>query len=684
MSIVNRIDLPSNPSDDARIMATQADREAEQLQRAQAEISSGHFERALATVETILQDDPNNVDALYMKAVCKRYQRRHDEAFFALEELKSVRPDFGRAFQEEGHNHRELGNLDQALSAFQRASRANPALEASWRAQADLLKNAGRHDEAQQCTKQAERLSALPRELFAVTNFIHEGKFLKAENICRRYLVKNPHHVEAMRLLADIGTRLNLLDDAEFLLESACEFEPENVQVHLDYIQVLRKRQKFQKALQQAEKLHARDPDNPLFQSHLAIEALQTGDFDRALSLFDLVLAQLPDDPATLVSRGHALKTYGRTSDAIESYRRAYQVHKGHGDAFYGLANLKIYQFTDEEVDEMKSLMSQRELSYQDQFHILFALGKAMEDRGAYDEAFNFYEKGNALKRLKSRYDANQMSKELDAQKVHCTEKLFRRHAGAGYDAPDPIFIVGLPRAGSTLLEQILASHSQVDGTLELPNVLALTQGLRGRQQMAGQSGYPKNLIDLPSDKFAQMGQTYINETRIHRQGAPYFIDKMPNNFRHIGLIALMLPNAKIIDARRAPMDCCFSGFKQLFAEGQEFTYGLNEVGQYYRDYVDLMNHWDEVLPGKVLRVHHEDVLDDFEAQVQRILEYCGLSFESGCLEFHQTNRSVRTASSEQVRQPLNRSGMDQWRPFETHLSPLRDALGHALKTYRS
>ena len=266
------------------------------------------------------------------------------------------------------------------------------------------------------------------------------------------------------------------------------------------------------------------------------------------------------------------------------------------------------------------------------------------------------------------------MSAELARQRETCTAELFANKAGAGHDAPDPIFILGLPRAGSTLLEQILASHSQIDGTLELPNILALAHCLRGRK--AGQSRYPEILHDLSGEQLAAFGAKFIEDTRVHRSGAPFFIDKMPNNFRHIGLIQLILPNARIIDARRAPMDCCFSGFKQLFAEGQEFTYGLTEVGRYYADYVDLMAHWDSVLPGKVLRVQHEDVLDDLEGQTRRMLDYLELPFEQACLDFHQTRRAVRTASSEQVRQPINRSGQDAWKPYAPWLGPLREALG--------
>ena len=324
----------------------------------------------------------------------------------------------------------------------------------------------------------------------------------------------------------------------------------------------------------------------------------------------------------------------------------------------------------------MREQVARPDIAFMDRVHLAFALGKAYEDRGEYEESFRFYDSGNALKRQQTRYDADKMSAELKAQAEWCTPELFARHAGGGCKAPDPIFILGLPRAGSTLLEQILASHSQIDGTLELPNILALAHRLRGRQ--AGQSLYPKVLHELTREQLEAMGRDYIENTRIHRQGAPFFIDKMPNNFRHIGLIHLILPNAKIIDARRAPLDCCFSCFKQLFAEGQEFTYGLTEIGRYYTDYVELMRHWDRVLPGKVLRVNHEDVLEDLEGQVRRMLGFLGLPFEDACLDFHHTERAVRTASSEQVRRPINRSGVDAWKPYDTWLGPLHDALARS------
>ncbi|NVE93454.1 tetratricopeptide repeat-containing sulfotransferase family protein [Altererythrobacter lutimaris] len=649
----------------------------EQLKAAQSALQSGNFAAGLAQAETVLADDPRDGEALYMAAVASRYLKSFDAASSHLAALHAVTPEYGRAWQEEGHLALAQGDPARALDAFTRATRFNPALAASWREQARLAEQAGHASEAAAAKAQFERVSALPRELLAVTNHLHEGRLLRAEEICRHFLRANPKNVEGMRLLARIGVELGILDDAEFLLESAVTFEPDNIQLRLDYIDVLRRRQRFDEARGQAEELHQRDPENPLFQSRLAIESMQTSDFDRAFELFDAVLAKLPHDPATHTSKGHALKTVGRSDDAIASYRSAINAKPDHGDAHYALANLKTYQFDDAEIDAMRAQIERPDLAFMDRVHLSFALGKALEDRKDYEASFGFYEQGNALKRAQTRYSAEAMTRELAAQKEACTSELFAKHEGAGHDALDPIFILGLPRAGSTLLEQILASHSQVDGTLELPNILALAHRLRGRK--AGASRYPEILHELTAEQLAKFGEQFIEETRIHRQDAPFFIDKMPNNFRHIGLIHLILPNAKIIDARRAPMDCCFSGFKQLFAEGQEFTYGLHEVGRYYADYVDLMDHWDTVLPGKVLHVQHEDVLDDVEGQTRRILDYLGLPFEKACLEFHKTDRAVRTASSEQVRQPLNRKGQDAWKPFEPWLDPLKQALGGQL-----
>lgn len=651
-------------------MAPREDR----LKAAQSALRSGNFAKGLSLAESLLAEQVDDGEALYIAAVASRYLEQLDSAVDYLARLHAAMPEYGRAWQEQGHLALARGDGPAALDAFARATRFNPALAASWREQARLLGEAGRIDEAAAATGQYERISELPRELLAVTNHLYEGRLFRAEEICRHFLRSHPRNVEGMRLLARIGVELGVLEDADFLLESAVAFEPDNIQLRLDHIDVLRRRQKFERAYEEARALHRRDPENPLFQSRLAIEAMQTGDYERAFELFDAVLEKLPQDPATLTSRGHALKTFGRQEEAIASYRAAFAAKPDHGDAYYALANLKTYRFTDPELEKMQAQARRADLAFMDRVHLSFALAKALEDRGEYEDSFGHYETGNALKQAQTRYSADAMSAELARQKEVCTPDLFEKHAGSGHPAPDPIFILGLPRAGSTLLEQILASHSQVDGTLELPNILALAHRLRGRK--IGQSRYPEILHDLEPAQLAAFGNKFIEDTRVHRQGAPFFIDKMPNNFRHIGLIHLILPNAKIIDARRDPMDCCFSGFKQLFAEGQEFTYGLTEIGRYYADYVDLMDHWDDVLPGRVLRVRHEDVLDDLEGQTRRMLDYLDLPFEQACLDFHQSKRAVRTASSEQVRQPINRSGQNAWKPFEPWLGPLKQALG--------
>ncbi|SHN60459.1 tetratricopeptide repeat-containing sulfotransferase family protein [Erythrobacter sanguineus] len=649
-----------------------------QLKSAQDAVQAGRFADGLALAGALLDEAPEDGEALYLAAVAARYLKDFVAAEAYLGRLHAAMPEYGRAWQEAGHLALAQGREAAALAAFQRATRFNPALEASWREQARLFAATGRGDEANLAAFQQQRLAQLPRELVAVTHHLAEGRLLRAEEICRHYLRSHPardaNHVEGMRLLARIGIEFGVLEEAEFLLESALAFRPDDVQLRLDFIDALRRRQNFAKAREQAETLYQRDPGSPVFQSRLAIESMAVGDYARGLDLFDKVLEKLPTDPANLTSKGHALKTTGASAEAIASYRAAIAAKPDHGDAWYALANLKTYRFSDDELVRMQAQAARSDLAFMDRVHLAFALGKAHEDRGEYAASFAAYEEGNRLKRAQTRYSADAMSAELARQQEACTPDLFEKHQGAGHDAPDPIFILGLPRAGSTLLEQILASHSQVDGTLELPDILALAHRLRGRR--VGENLYPQVLHDLTADQLAGFGRDFIANTRIHRADAPFFIDKMPNNFRHIGLIHLILPNARIIDARRDPMDCCFSGFKQLFAEGQEFTYGLNEVGRYYADYVRLMAHWDAVLPGKVLRVTHEDVLDDLEGQTRRMLNFLGLPFEAACLDFHKTDRAVRTASSEQVRQPINRKGQDAWKPFEPWLGELKAALG--------
>jgi len=380
---------------------------------------------------------------------------------------------------------------------------------------------------------------------------------------------------------------------------------------------------------------------------------------------------------------GHALKTVGRTPEAIEAYRAAAAARPNFGDAYWSLANLKSYRFTDEELARMAEQEAAATTNLEDRWHLCFALGKALEDRGEASEAWRYYARGNALKRSAASYAPEVFETNTREQTRVCTPDFFRARAGWGDPRPDPIFILGLPRAGSTLLEQILASHSQVEGTQELADIQRVVLELQGRGVDLDAPRYPGVLRDMTREDFLRLGEAYLADTQVYRTGKLFFIDKMPNNFRHIGLIHLMLPNAKIIDARREPMACCFSNLKQLFAQGQEFTYGPEDIARYYRTYLELMRHWDQALPGRVLRVQHEDVVADLEGSVRRMLDYCGLPFEQACIEFHKTERSVRTPSSEQVRQPIFRDSLDQWTKFEPWLGPLKHALGDAVERYR-
>ncbi|WP_288128907.1 tetratricopeptide repeat-containing sulfotransferase family protein [Microbulbifer sp.] len=642
---------------------------------------SGARDQALA----LLEEQPEDTELLYLLAASQRYLGEHAAAQQTLETLLTVDSENARGHQERGHNAAQLQDTDTALAAYRRATELNPALHASWRGLALTLRAQDDSEAAEHALRQFQHLQKLPPELLSAASLLYERKLHKAEQLCRTFLQKHRHHPEGMRLLAVIGAELGILDDADFLLESCLALYPDFHQARFDYIGVLRKRQKFAVALEQAriltdqlkEQQGARQAEI-LF----ATQSAMVGDYDTALATYDRIASEAPELHGVHLQRGHVLKTIGDADAANRAYHDACRAKPDFGDAYWSLANMKTYRFEDAEITRMRELEAAPSTARDDRYHLCFALGKALEDRKNFAEAFQWYEKGNALKQEECRYSIEHNRRDTDLQIAHCTRALLDRYAGAGCDAPDPIFIVGLPRAGSTLLEQILASHSQVDGTLELHNILATARRLDGRRRASEEPRYPALLHELEAEKLVQLGQRYLDETRIHRAGAPLFIDKMPNNFRHIGLIQLMLPNAKIIDARRHPLSCCFSGFKQLFAEGQEFTYGLQQIGEYYRDYVRLMDHWDRVLPGKVLRVHYENVVSDLEGQVRRILDYCGLPFEEACIDFHKTERAVRTPSAEQVRQPIYRSGVEQWKHFEAQLEPLKALLAAEIAGY--
>jgi tetratricopeptide (TPR) repeat protein len=646
-------------------------------------IQQGEFARALGLAVALRAAAPEHRDALYMIAVCQRFLKRVPDALSTLAELEQVHPQFSRLYQERGHCYVGQRRAEEAIQAFEHALRLNSSLPASWNALAALYGLVGRTDAAAAAAAQMQRLAALPAELIAAEGMFAEGDIAESEQIVREFLRnKDPLDVNAMWLLAKIGMKLEILDDAELLLEGVLSIKPDHPIARHDFAIVLALRHKHRRALQEIQTLLDGDPGNRAFRTTQAAILMGLGRHDEALPIYQRVLAEYPSDPDLHLSIAHALKTMGKSEQALASYRAASTLRPSYGEAYWSFANLKHYRFTDQEIGRMRTEESAPGINLADRYHLCFAVGKALEDRADYAESFRYYARGNELKKSETRYKPSSIEYNTRRLQEVFTPQFFEARRGSGAQDPAPIFIVGLPRSGSTLIEQILSSHSQVEGTMELADIPRLVQTLQGRDNYDSYRKFwdqyfealvARNPADLTRD-----GEQYLSDTQIYRPDRkPFFTDKNPNNFRNIGLLQLILPNAKIIDARRGAMACCFSNFKQLFAMGQEFTYSQEDLGNYYRWYVEVMQHWDRVLPGKVLRVQHEEVVEDLEANVRRILDYCGLEFEPACLEFHKTQRRVHTVSSEQVRRPLNRDGVDQWRHFDPWLGPLRSALGN-------
>jgi tetratricopeptide (TPR) repeat protein len=606
-----------------------------------------------------------------------------DAALETLDRLEALQPRSSLVHQERGLCHVARRDAPRAIDAFLRAVNLNPALPTSWRMLEGVYRLQGDDGNARTAAGHVATLKALPPDVVTATSLFWDGETLRAEQIVRAFLLREGDHPEAMRLLAKIGLSLDVLDDAEILLEGVLALAPDYRAARYDYADVLVRRQKYLKARPEIETLLKLDPAHPDYRTLAATVAVGTGEHARALEIYEGMRRDFPASWDVPLWQGHALKTVGRVPEAIDAYREAANLRPNFGDAYWSLANLKTFRFEDEAVECMRLEEASPSTGPEDRIHLCFALGKALEDRGETGPSWRYYERGAALKRAESRYRPEIIENNTRQQKKVCTRDFFHRREGWGVQDPDPIFILGLPRSGSTLLEQILASHSQVEGTHELPDIQAAVIALQGRDPDPDDPRYPGVLAEMSRQDVTRLGERYLADTRIHRSGKRFFIDKMPNNFRHIGLIHLMLPNARIIDARREPMACCFSNLKQLFAQGQEFTYSAEDIARYYRTYLELMLHWDQVLPGRVLRVHHEDVVDDLEACVRRMLEHCGLAFEPACVEFHKTRRSVRTPSSEQVRQPIFRDSLDQWRAYEPWLGELKTALGDAVERYR-
>ena len=502
---------------------------------------------------------------------------------------------------------------------------------------------------------------------------LNENRLDVAERLLKPHLKEDPFDAAAIRMLAELAARIGRWRDAENLLRRAVDIAPAWTPAKANLALVLGRTGRPAEAIELLDDIFAAEPEEIGHWNLKAATVARLGDFDEAIRMYEGVLARAPDQPRVWLSYGHMLKTVGRQADGIAAYRRAIQIQPTLGEAWWSLANLKTVQFDDTDLGAMKAALAAPGISDEDLVHLDFALGKAMHDRGRADEAFDHYSRANALRLKSNAYRSADISRTVDRSIAKFTADAFAERTG-GSTAPDPIFVVGMPRAGSTLIEQILSSHSKVEGTSELPDVPALVR-------KAGASA--ESMLQLSQDERRELGEEYLKRTSVQRRtDRPYFVDKLPNNWLYVPFIHLILPNAKIIDARRQPLACCFSNFRQHFARGQDFTYNLEHVGRYYADYARLMAHIDAVLPGRVHRVFYECMVDDTEREVRALLDYCGLEFEPQVLEFYKTERAVRTPSSEQVRRPIYREATEEWRAYESHLEPLKRALGPVLDTY--
>jgi tetratricopeptide (TPR) repeat protein len=627
----------------------------------------------------ILKSFPNEPNALFIVAVALKGLERLIEANKILQVLVNQTPNFALAHQELGFTLHALKQIEPSIVSLTHAVNVDPTLIHSWRLLSELLLATGQNQASEEAYNSYLRFSAKHPLLGEALQAFIDGKLVLSERYCRDYLKQSPDDVSALRLLAEIAIKLGVFEDAEQLLEHCLGLAPDYHLARLNYAHVLNKLEKSQQALLEIETLEKYQPDLPPQQILKAAILVRLGKFEAAIALYDVLINALPEQANLYTSRGHALKTIGEQEAAIASYRQAISCSPSYGEAYWSLANLKTFHFEQFEIQLMKKQIQIKQLPSLDRINICFALGKALEDSKEFEQSFYYYKLGNKFKHSIERYDADETTDLIERTISTCQSPIFENNREQGCSKADPIFIVGLPRSGSTLLEQILASHSMVDGTKELPDIIAMVRKLSDRKKRNEISKYPEVIANLCAQQRLALGNEYIRKTQVHRGDAPFFIDKMPNNFAHIGLIKLILPNAKIIDARRQPMSACFSGFKQLFSTGQAFSYDLENIARYYQDYLRLMDHWHKTLPHQVLTVSYEDVVNDFENQVHQVLEFCGLPFEQNCLEFYNNARPVNTASSEQVRQPINTKGLDAWKPFEKFLTPLQSKLSSIL-----
>jgi tetratricopeptide (TPR) repeat protein len=661
--------------------------------RGSVELALSHAARLLPTqpalaaeqASEILKVAPDHPVAALLLGVAERSCGRAEVALEHLQRLCQKQPRWAAAHYELGMTLGLLGHGEAAIAALRRAVDLKPDMSDAWRALGDHLTAIG--ETAAADAAYARHIKAATRDprLLAPAAALVENRIPEAEALLREYLKRYPTDVAALRMLAEVAARLRRFSDAQTLLERCLELAPSFDAARHNYATVLNRQGKAAAALPHVEQLLAREPRNPGYRNLKAAVLANLADYAGSARTYEGVLKEFPQQPKVWMSYGHSLKTSGRLEEAVAAYRRAVTMEPRLGEAYWSLANLKTFHFSTADVLAIRNALAREDLSDEDRLHLEFSLGKALEDEGSYADSFAHYAAGNALRRRSLPYSPEANADLVRRARALFTAEFFAARGGSGVDAIDPIFILGLPRAGSTLLEQILASHPRVEGTMELPDIPQIARELAERHGADERAGFFQSVAELTGAELRALGERYLESTQVfRRRGTPHFIDKMPNNWVYVGLIHLMLPNARIIDARRHPLGCCFSCFKQHFARGQSYTYGLEDLGSYYRNYVALMAHFDAVLPGRVYRVAYEDMVHDTEPQVRRLLGHCGLQFDDACLRFYENERAVRTASSEQVRQPIFRESLEQWRHYEPWLGPLKATLGSVLPAYPS
>jgi tetratricopeptide (TPR) repeat protein len=636
-------------------------------------------ERALSIIKRV----PGDPRAMLIVGSARRRQGDPVAALRILAPLAKTFPKAVKTNFELGAALSDLGRTEDAIAALQYTLTLDPEFSEAWRALGDQLFLAGDLAAAEQAFAQNVRTSVRTPHLKRAAEALAHKEYLEAEELLRAYLTSCPNDSEALRLMGNTLVKLGRYADAEVLLAFCLDIDPSQDGARFCYAEALFHQQKAVAARGQVEELLLRNPKDPAYLNLFAACLGLLGDDARVDEIYRNLLKDYSKQPGIWLNYGHTLRTVGKSNEALAAYRRCIAMHPTMGEAYWSIADLKVTTFTAEEVKSMLQLIDRTDLEPHDRLHLHYALGKSFEDRRNYESSFKHYERAARIRRSPVTYSRKETTALTQRTVALFTQEFFANRRGSGFASKSPIFIVGLPRSGSTLIEQILASHSKVEGTRELPDVGLIARGL-GWAQSNSSDPYPYRVATLKRNDLSSLGSAYLQRTAIHRKlEKPVFLDKMPNNFQHIGLINLILPNAKIIDARRHPLGACFSSYKQHFAQGQAFSYDLDDLGYYYRDYIQLMKHFDMVMPQRIHRVIYEDLVDDTENEVRRLLDYCELQYEESCLEFYKNPRSVRTVSSEQVRRPIFRDGINQWKNYEPWLGPLKAALGPALEVWR-